>query len=83
MCIGMDWLKNHSYLATWLSFCLAFLVALWRTKGAIKLSEINWTWLFIYVAFVVSFGVALTPTFDDAARSFARTLAGASFGGII
>jgi uncharacterized membrane protein YkvI len=56
---------------------------MWRTKGVTKLSEINWTWLFIYVTFVVSFGVAVTPMFDDNARSMGRTLAFGCFGGII
>jgi hypothetical protein len=80
---SMDWLKDHSYLATWLSFALATLVALWRTKDTPKLSDINWTWLFIYVTFVVSFGITVTPTFDDATRGMARYFAGFCFGAIV
>lgn len=38
-----NWLKDHSYLAKWLSFRLSFQVTVWRTKGAMKPSDINWT----------------------------------------
>jgi hypothetical protein len=81
--LDVNWLKDYSYLATWLSFVLAFLVAVWQTKGALKLSDINWTWLVIYVTFVVSFGIGVSPVFDKTARNVADLFAGACFSAII
>lgn len=76
----MAWLKEHSFLATWLSPILAVLIAVWRTKGAPRVSEVDWTTLLGYVTFFVAFGVAISSSFDESARSIARTIAGLGFG---
>jgi hypothetical protein len=79
----MSWLKEHSFLATWISPVLAIIIAIWRTKDIPKLSDINWTWFTVYVTFVTSFGVVVSPMFDPAARQAAQTLLFGCFGAII
>jgi len=74
----MDWLKQHSYLATWLSPCIAIIMAVAKSKG--KWANIDWHEFLGLLIFCTLIAVALTPTFDTRARDFAQTFACVLFG---
>lgn len=78
----MDWLREHSYLAAWLALPVAILVAFFQNKGK-KLSELDWSRLLIYIAFLLSLAVTLTPSFDETARDAAKLLVFAGLGFLI
>jgi hypothetical protein len=74
----MDWLKNHSYLATWISPCIAIAIAIVRSKG--KLSKVDWHEFVGILVLLTAIAVVFTPVFDTRARQFASTLVYFLFG---
>jgi hypothetical protein len=74
----MNWLKDHAYLAAWLALPVMIVVAIYQNRTN-DFAEIDWSRLLIYIAFLVALGVTFTPTFDEPARTVARTIV---FGGI-
>ena len=69
---AMDWLKDHSYLATWISASIAITMA--GAKAIGKLASIDWRELISIILLLTCVGVAMSPVFDEKARSFAQTL---------
>jgi len=78
----MEWLRDHSYLAAWLALPVAILVAFFQNKGK-KLADLDWSRLLIYIAFLISLAVTLTPTFDSTARDAAKIMVFAGLGFLI
>jgi hypothetical protein len=74
----MDWLKDHSYIATWISPFLALTIALVRGRG--QAERTSTFWLVIYLAFFTSAAATINPALDESARSFTRNVALVSFG---
>jgi hypothetical protein len=67
------WLKDHVYLATWLSALLAVVTLIWNlTRTASRGQPINITRIVVIFICISSFPVAVTPTFDSSARTFAQ-----------
>ena len=75
----MAWLEQHSYLAAWLAIPIALIVPFLQYKSS-KAKEIDWFNGLKYVAFFICLAVMLTPTFDESARTSARTLVFLSLG---
>jgi hypothetical protein len=64
----MDWLKQHAYLATWLSPLIAVTgMVLSSRRAANRGKPVNWTRLLLMVLCLTSFPVVVTPTFDATA----------------
>ncbi|MBT8365050.1 MAG: hypothetical protein KJP23_10110 [Deltaproteobacteria bacterium] len=78
----MNWLSDHSYLAAWLALPVAIIVAFFQNKSK-KFTEVDWSRILIYLAFLVSLAVTLTPTFDDTARGVAKTVSFVGLGFLI
>jgi hypothetical protein len=70
---SMDWLKDHAYIATWLSPIIAIIIGLSKSTG--KLARLNWQEFVGLFLLCSSIAIVMTPTFDDKARDFARMLA--------
>jgi hypothetical protein len=69
----MEWLKEHAYIATWLSPLIAVVgIVLSVRKAEVEGKPVNWTRLLLMVLCLTSFPVVVTPTFDNSAREFAR-----------
>ncbi len=78
----MNWLKDNSFLAGWLALPLALLAIYAQNRGK-KFKDIDWTWAMIYVIFAVSFGITVSKSFDEKARSVAELFAFTTFFAII
>jgi len=78
----MDWLRNHAYLAAWLSPIVAIVVAIIQNRNK-EFAQVDWSRLLIYFAFLISLAVVFTPTFDQTARDVARGLIFALLGFLI
>ena len=69
---AMGWLKDHSYIATWLSPCIAIIIAIIKSHG--KAANIDLKELAIYIAFFTALAALITPTLGDAVRSTMGTV---------
>ena len=78
----MDWLRDHSYLAAWLALPVAIIVAFFQNKNR-KFSEVDWSRILIYLAFLIALAVTLTPAFDEFARGVAKIIVFAGLGFLI
>ena len=80
----MDWLKQHAYLATWLSPLIAVIGMVFSSQRAANRGKpVNWTRLLLMVLCLTSFPVVVTPTFDATARGFAQYVFSFTLGGLI
>ena len=69
----MEWLKEHAYLATWLSPLIAVIGIMFSArKAAAKGQPVEWTRVLLMVLCLSSFPIVVTPTFDSAARTFGQ-----------
>ena len=59
----MDWLKEHSFLATWLSPCIAVTIAIIKSKGVLKDIDLALLAL-ISVPLIAHSAIILNPHFD-------------------
>jgi L-asparagine transporter-like permease len=78
----MDWLRDHSYLAAWLALPVAIIIAFFQNRQS-RLAEVDWSRIVIYLAFLISLAVMLTPMFDETARGVAKILVFAGLGFLI
>jgi hypothetical protein len=65
----MDFLRQYSYLAAWLSPGIALIGMLIRGGG--KSGEIDWAKMMLYIGFLTSLAAVFTPILNDQARIFA------------
>jgi hypothetical protein len=65
----MDWLKDHAFIAGWLSPIIALIGMLIRGEG--KSGEIGWERMMLYIAFLSCVAAVFTPTLESGARFFA------------
>jgi hypothetical protein len=77
----MNWLKEHVYIAAWLSPVIAIAIALVKGRG--QSERTSTFWLVVDLAFLSSLAVAFNPYFDDKARNFAEFACMFSFGAIL
>jgi hypothetical protein len=78
----MNWLRDNSFLAGWLALPITLFAVYAQNRGK-PIRDIDWTWAIIYVTFGITLGVALSKTFDLAARTMAQTFATLSFFAIL
>jgi hypothetical protein len=66
----MAWLRDHVYIAAWLSPVIALLGMVVKnvTTGT---TDTQWSMIMIYVAFLTCLAAVFTPLIDDSARFFA------------
>jgi glucan phosphoethanolaminetransferase (alkaline phosphatase superfamily) len=64
----MHWLESHVYLAAWLSLLVA-LVSLFIQNVKSNFQQIDWSRSLLYIAFLTGLAVAISPTFDERART--------------
>ena len=68
----MEWLKEHAYVATWLSPIVAImLVGLQVRRPMSEGKPVHWTRVLFTFLCLSSFPIVVTPTFDEKARLFA------------
>ena len=78
----MNWLRNYSFLAAWLAPVVAIGVAVFQNRNK-EFTEVDWSRLLIYFAFLTSLAVAFTPVIDQTIRSVARGFVYALLGFLI
>jgi hypothetical protein len=66
----MNWLKDHVYVAAWLSPLLA-LIGMIAANLAHGTTRTNWSLVMIYVGFLTCMAVVFTPLMDSDTRIFA------------
>jgi hypothetical protein len=69
----MDWMKTHEYLAAWMNLPLMIVLTIvqrWRGNG----EPVNMARTTLYLTFLTSLAVVLSPVSDVVARYFAMTL---------
>lgn len=76
----MNWLKEHSYIGTWLSPCIAVILAVVKSKGNVE--SIDLYELMLVFLLLSSFAIAVNPAFDTVARNLAETVLFFSFGAL-
>lgn len=64
----MDWLKEHAYLATWMSPVLALIIAIVKGKKGEAKAEVRE--FILYLVLLMSFAIMVTPTFEPVVRGF-------------
>ncbi len=64
------WLKEHVYIAAWLSPLVALLGMVIKNVRT-GTTDTQWSMVMIYVAFLTCLAAVFTPVIDDAARFFA------------
>jgi len=69
----MDWLKDHAFVAAWISPAVALVGMLIR--GAGKTGEIDWARMMLFIGFLTCLAATFTPTLEDGARQFAGGIA--------
>jgi hypothetical protein len=79
----MDWLKDHSFLGTWLSPLVAVILYILREKVAKVIPNLDGFKIVLYLVFAISFGITVNSAFDQLSRTFARTVCGMAFGAIL
>lgn len=75
----MNWLKDHVYLAAWLSPVIA-LTALIVNNFRKSSEKVQWSWVMIYIAFLTGLAGCFTPNAEPALRIFAGAVSGVAFG---
>jgi hypothetical protein len=78
----MNWLKDHVYIAAWLSPAIAS-VALIVNNFRKSSEKVQWSLVMIYIAFLPGLAGCFTPNAEPALRIFAGTVSGVSFGIIV
>jgi hypothetical protein len=63
----MDWLKEHAYIAPWLTPFVAITIAVIQNRK--HLLDFNWRSFTVYVTFFTLTAVTISPSFSDATKS--------------
>jgi hypothetical protein len=71
----MDWMRQYSYIAAWLSPVIALVGMLIR--GGAKGSSIDWARMMLYIGFLTCLAAVFTPVLENASRVFAGFVVGA------
>jgi hypothetical protein len=79
----VNWLKEHSFLGTWLGPLVAVILYFAREKLAKVVPNLDNFKLVLYLVFAVSFGVTINSVFDEQARTLARNVCMMAFGAIL
>jgi hypothetical protein len=69
----MEWLKEHVYLASWLSIPVAVIIGILQIRPRSNGKPVNWLRVLLTFLCLISFPVVITPTFDESARGFEDT----------
>jgi hypothetical protein len=64
----MHWLAANVWLAAWLSLLVA-LVSLFMQNVRSNFQQIDWSRSLLYIAFLTGLAAAVTPMFDEKART--------------
>jgi predicted membrane channel-forming protein YqfA (hemolysin III family) len=78
----LDFLKQYVFVASWIS-ALAGITGLLLRKPRTAGGEIDWNRTILYILALVSFAAALTPQFDETAKTFARMIVSGLVGFLI
>jgi hypothetical protein len=70
----VNWLKDHVYIASWLALPVTVLVGFFQAKST-GFTRINWFRNLTYFSFLSCLAVRLTPSFDEATRTWAGSFA--------
>jgi hypothetical protein len=66
----LNWLRQYSYIAGWLSPTIALIGMLIRGGGS-KGSTLDWARMMLYVGFLTCLAAVFTPVLEDPSRVFA------------
>jgi hypothetical protein len=78
----MHWFESYVYLAAWLSLLVA-LVSFFMQNVKANFTGIDWSRSLLYIAFLTCLAVAISPMFDEKARTWAGGLVIALLGFLI
>jgi hypothetical protein len=77
----LDWLKNHVFIAAWLSPIIALIGLIWKKSD--PTNPVNWSMIMLYVAFLTGLAVIVTPGVDPSVRGTMSTLVFLVFGALL
>jgi hypothetical protein len=77
----VDWFRTHVFIAAWSSPAIALIGMLLKKRAAG--APVNWSRMMIYVGWLTSFAVMVTPGVDPMARGTAEALVAGGFGFLI
>jgi hypothetical protein len=66
----LNWLKQYSYIAGWLSPAIALTGMLIRGGGK-KDNALDWARMMLYIGFLTCLAAVFTPVLEDYSRTFA------------
>lgn len=66
----LDWLKQNSFLAGWLSPAIA-LTGMMIRGGGTKGNTLDWARMMLYICFLTCLAAVFTPAIGDSSRLFA------------
>jgi hypothetical protein len=78
----VDWFKAHVFIAAWASPITA-LVGMLLKKPIAGGPPVNWSRMMLYVGWLTSFAIMVTPGVEPLARGTAQSLVAAGFGFLI
>lgn len=76
-----DWLKNHVFIAAWISPTIALVGLILKKSDPIN--PVNWSKIMIYVGFLTALAIVVTPGLTADAMSMAKYLIPACLGYMI
>ena len=79
--LSMGWLKDHVYIAAWCSPMLTLITLVVRNTIR-PADKVNWSMIMLYVAFLTSFAVLVTPGVDGFGKGAAIAVAGLTISAI-
>jgi hypothetical protein len=80
----MEWLKDHAYLASWLSPIVAIIIFGLQVRRPMSAGKpVHWMRVLFTFLCLISFPIVVTPTFDQTARSFATIVFSVTIGGLL
>jgi len=77
----MDWLKEHAFLAAWLSPTITLVGLIWKRGDTGH--QIGWSKLVIYVALLSAIAAILTPGIPASAHDLMAWIAGSGMAFIL
>lgn len=79
---SQNWFEAHTYVAAWLALPIAMVGPIVQA-ARVKPFSVDWNRFLLNTAFVICLCAAVSPGFDQQARSFAEYTAGGLVGYLI
>ena len=74
----LEWLKNHVFIAAWISPIIALIGLIWKKSD--PTNPVDWSKVIFYVAFLTAIAVYVTPGVDAPVRGTMSVVVLVGFG---